>query len=149
MVSKAIERAQNTVEARNAEIRKDVLKYDEVMNEQRKVIYARRAQILDGEDLRARTIEVLSSAIDSIVTANCAGSDFGEDWNLDGLLTEIRLYFPTATTKERAGRARRQQRHLRAPGRRGHRLLRAARGRPCRLRRAASRPTPCGPSSER
>ncbi len=100
MVSKAIERAQNTVEARNAEIRKDVLKYDEVMNEQRKVIYARRAQIMEGEDLRARTIEVLSSAIDSIVTANCAGSDFREDWNLDGLLTETRLYFPTATTKE-------------------------------------------------
>ncbi len=100
MVSKAIERAQNTVEARNAEIRKDVLKYDEVMNEQRKVIYARRAQILGGEDLRARTIEVLSSAIDSIVTANCAGSDFGEDWNLDGLLTETRLYFPTATTRD-------------------------------------------------
>jgi preprotein translocase subunit SecA len=100
MVSKAIERAQNTVEARNAEIRKDVLKYDEVMNEQRKVIYARRAQILGGEDLRARTIEVLSSAIDSIVTANCAGSDYGEDWNLDGLLTEARLYFPTATTTD-------------------------------------------------
>ena len=100
MVSKAIERAQNTVESRNAEIRKDVLKYDEVMNEQRKVIYARRAQILEGEDLRARTIEVLSSAIDSIVTANCAGSDYLEDWNLDGLLTETRLYFPTTTTKE-------------------------------------------------
>src|SRR5579864_1113247 len=68
MVSRAIERAQNTVEARNAEIRKDVLKYDEVMNEQRKVIYARRAQIMEGEDLRSRTIEVLSSAIDSIIS---------------------------------------------------------------------------------
>jgi preprotein translocase subunit SecA len=100
MVSKAIERAQNTVEARNAEIRKDVLKYDEVMNEQRKVIYARRAQILEGEDLRARTIEVLSSAVDSIVTANCAGSDYEEDWNLDALLTEIRLYFPASTTRD-------------------------------------------------
>ena len=51
MVAKAIERAQNTVEGRNAEIRKDVLKYDEVMNEQRKVIYERRLQIIDGEDL--------------------------------------------------------------------------------------------------
>jgi preprotein translocase subunit SecA len=104
MVSRAIERAQNTVEARNAEIRKDVLKYDEVMNEQRKVIYARRAQILEGEDLRARTIEVLSSAVDSIVTAYCAGSEDSEDWNLDGLLTETRLYFPTtATTEQLAG----------------------------------------------
>jgi preprotein translocase subunit SecA len=100
MVTKAIERAQNTVEARNAEIRKDVLKYDEVMNEQRKVIYARRLQILEGEDLRTRTIEVLSSAIDSSVTANCGESEFAEDWNLDGLLTEIRLYFPTVATKE-------------------------------------------------
>jgi preprotein translocase subunit SecA len=52
MVSKAIERAQNTVEQRNAETRKNVLKYDEVMNEQRKVIYRRRSQILDGADLR-------------------------------------------------------------------------------------------------
>ena len=52
MVTKAIERAQNTVEQRNAEIRKNVLKYDEVMNQQRKVIYARRDQILDGADLR-------------------------------------------------------------------------------------------------
>jgi preprotein translocase subunit SecA len=100
MVSKAIERAQNTVEARNAEIRKDVLKYDEVMNEQRKVIYARRQQILDGEDLRTHTIEVLSSAVDSIVTANCAGSDYQEDWNLDSLLTEARLYYPVTVAKE-------------------------------------------------
>jgi preprotein translocase subunit SecA len=100
MVSKAIERAQNTVEARNAEVRKDVLKYDEVMNEQRKVIYRRREQILEGEDLRSRTIDVLSSAIDTIVTANCGNSNDEEDWNLDSLITEVRQYFPTQTTKE-------------------------------------------------
>ncbi len=99
MVSKAIERAQNTVEARNAEIRKDVLKYDEVMNEQRKVIYLRRLQILEGEDLRARTVEVLSSALDSIVVAHC-NTEYEEDWNVDGLVTETRLYFPTNTTAE-------------------------------------------------
>jgi preprotein translocase subunit SecA len=100
MVTRAIERAQNTVEARNAEIRKDVLKYDEVMNEQRKVIYARRYQILEGEDLRARTIDVLGSAVDSIVSANCASGDDPEDWDLDGLITELRQYFPTTVTKE-------------------------------------------------
>ncbi|HEX9506181.1 MAG TPA: preprotein translocase subunit SecA, partial [Acidimicrobiia bacterium] len=94
MVTKAIERAQGTVEARNAEIRKDVLKYDEVMNEQRKVIYARRHQILEGEDLRARTIEVLSSALESIVRANCP-TDFAEDWDLDGLVREVKQYYPT------------------------------------------------------
>jgi preprotein translocase subunit SecA len=70
------------------------------MNEQRKVIYARRMQILEGEDLRTRTIEVLSSAVDSSVTANCAGSDYEEDWNLDGLLTEVRQYFPTSAINE-------------------------------------------------
>ena len=59
MVTKAIERAQNTVEARNFEIRKDVLKYDEVMNEQRKVIYRRRQQILDGGDLRDEAFEAI------------------------------------------------------------------------------------------
>ena len=100
MVSKAIERAQNTVEARNAEIRKDVLKYDEVMNEQRKVIYQRRAQILEGEDLRGRTVDVLSAAVDSVVSANCPGSEDPEDWNLEGLLSELRQYVPVQATKE-------------------------------------------------
>ena len=61
MVSKAVERAQGTVEDRNFEIRKNVLKYDEVMNEQRKVIYRRRQQILDGEDLREDAIEAIES----------------------------------------------------------------------------------------
>jgi preprotein translocase subunit SecA len=99
MVTRAIERAQHNVEARNSEIRKDVLKYDEVMNEQRKVIYARRRQILEGEDLHQRTVDVLTSAIDSIIRARCP-SDFHEEWDLDGLLTEARLYFPTKQTVE-------------------------------------------------
>ncbi len=60
MVSKAIERAQNTVEQRNGEIRKNVLKYDEVMNEQRKVIYRRRDQILDAADLREEAMGYLA-----------------------------------------------------------------------------------------
>ncbi len=64
MVSRAIERAQNTVEGRNAEIRKDVLKYDEVMNEQRKVIYKRRQQVIDGEDIHDATIELIEERID-------------------------------------------------------------------------------------
>ena len=59
MVTKAVERAQRTVEDRNFEIRKNVLKYDEVMNEQRKVIYKRRQQILDGEDLRDAALEAI------------------------------------------------------------------------------------------
>jgi preprotein translocase subunit SecA len=99
MVTKAIERAQNTVESRNGEVRKDVLKYDEVMNSQRKVIYKRRRQILDGEDLRARTVEVLSSALESIVRANCP-TDITEDWDIEGLVREVRVYYPTRFTVE-------------------------------------------------
>jgi len=104
MVTKAIERAQNTVEQRNAETRKDVLKYDEVMNEQRKVIYARRLQVIDGEDLRERTIEVLTSAIEGLVEGYLP-SDYEEDWDLDGMLTEIRLYYPTEFSAEDLGQA--------------------------------------------
>src|SRR5437879_1996740 len=78
MVTRAIEKAQSTVEARNAEIRKDVLKYDEVMNEQRKVIYARRQQILEGADLRDEALEALETSIDNVIDVFCP-SDFVED----------------------------------------------------------------------
>ena len=98
MVTKAIERAQTTVEQRNAEIRKNVLKYDEVMNEQRKVIYRRRDQILEGEDLRDETMEALAEAVDGIVSTFCV-SDFTEEWDLDGLLTETATYWPTELTR--------------------------------------------------
>jgi len=94
MVTRAIERAQHNVEIRNSEIRKDTLKYDEVMNEQRKVIYARRAQIMEGEDLRQRTIDILTSAVDSVIRAHCP-SDFTEEWDVDAMITEARQYFPT------------------------------------------------------
>ena len=71
MVSKAIERAQRTVEDRNFEIRKDVLKYDEVMNEQRKVVYKRRQQVLDGEDLKDQALEAIQAAIARAVDTSC------------------------------------------------------------------------------
>jgi preprotein translocase subunit SecA len=93
MVTRAIERAQRTVEDRNFEIRKNVLKYDEVMNEQRKVIYARRQQILDGEDLRDEAIEAIEESIGRIVDTYCAG-EFSEEWDVDGLLSEVKLYLP-------------------------------------------------------
>ena len=71
MVTKAIERAQNTVEQRNAETRKNVLKYDEVMNEQRKVVYRRRSQILDGTDLRAEALEHREAAVAAAIGSHC------------------------------------------------------------------------------
>jgi preprotein translocase subunit SecA len=97
MVTKAIEKAQGTVEARNAEIRKDVLKYDEVMNEQRKVVYRRRQQILDGADLREEALTHLTTVIGRQVAVFCS-TDYSEDWNLDGLLHDIATYFPTEFT---------------------------------------------------
>ena len=99
MVTKAIERAQNTVEQRNAEIRKNVLKYDEVMNEQRKVIYRRRDQILDGDDLQVDALDALADAIETAVETFCV-SDYSEEWDADGLLTEVGQYFPLETTAE-------------------------------------------------
>ena len=94
MVTKAIERAQNTVEGRNAESRKDVLKYDDVMNEQRKVIYQRRLQIINGEDLHEETVELLESTMTSVVASSCP-SDFPEEWDLARLVTEVHQYYPT------------------------------------------------------
>ena len=85
MVTKAIERAQNTVEGRNAEQRKDVLKYDDVMNEQRKVIYARRLQILENEDLHERTLELLDEAAQTLVLRACP-SEYKEEWDLQRLV---------------------------------------------------------------
>jgi preprotein translocase subunit SecA len=97
MVTKAIERAQHTVEGRNAETRKELLKYDEVRNEQRKVIYKRRLQIIDGEDLKAHTEELLTEAVDRAVSNNCP-NNFPEDWDLEGLLVELAQYYPTRFT---------------------------------------------------
>jgi preprotein translocase subunit SecA len=104
MVTKAIERAQNTVEQRNAEIRKNVLKYDQVMNEQRKVIYKRRDQILHDADLRDETLEYLDEAIETSVATFCV-SEADEEWDLDGLHTEISSFWPTELTVDQLGGA--------------------------------------------
>jgi preprotein translocase subunit SecA len=94
MVTKAIERAQNTVEQRNAEIRKNVLKYDEVMNAQRKVIYQRRDHILEGADLREETMQHLAEAVEASISTFCA-AEFGEEWDTDGLWAEVASIWPT------------------------------------------------------
>ena len=93
MVTKAIERAQNTVEQKNAEIRKNVLKYDEVPNEQRKVMYQRRDQILDGRDLHEEALEFLAEAVDDAIGVHCP-NDYVEEWDLEGLAGEIHTLWP-------------------------------------------------------
>jgi preprotein translocase subunit SecA len=98
MVTKAIERAQSTVEQRNGEIRKNVLKYDEVMNEQRKVIYMRRDQILSGADLNAAAMEYLAEAVDSLIETYCV-SEASDEWDVEGLAQELRTYWPAAISE--------------------------------------------------
>ena len=105
MVTKAIERAQTTVETRNAEIRKNVLKYDEVMNEQRKVIYMRRDQILEGADLKSAAMEYLSEAVHALLETHCA-SPADDEWDLDGLAKELKTFWPTEITEERLAECR-------------------------------------------
>ena len=102
MVTKAIERAQSTVEQRNGEIRKNVLKYDEVMNEQRKVIYMRRDQILSGADLKAAAMEYLAEAVDSLIETYCV-SEASDEWDLEGLAQELRTYWPATVTENQIG----------------------------------------------
>jgi preprotein translocase subunit SecA len=89
-VAKAIERAQNTVEARNAEIRKDNLKYDEVMDQQ-------RLQIIDGEDLEERTEDLLAGVAEKLVAEHCP-TEFEEDWDLKSLIDGLMQYYPTKFT---------------------------------------------------
>ncbi|CAN5391094.1 preprotein translocase subunit SecA [soil metagenome] len=94
MVSKAIERAQGQVEAQNFEIRKNVLKYDEVMNTQREIIYRWRDQVLDGVDTR----ELLDEWRDEVIEAEVSGmTEVGDaaDWDWDEFQTRIAQYFDT------------------------------------------------------
>ena len=102
MVTKAIERAQTTVEQRNGEIRKNVLKYDEVMNEQRKVIYQRRDQILEGLDLKSAAMEYLSEAVNTLIETHCA-SVADDEWDLDGLVKELKTFWPNEITEAQLG----------------------------------------------
>ncbi len=104
MVTKAIERAQNTVEQKNAEIRQNVLKYDEVMNEQRKIIYKRRDQILDGADLRKEAIQYLADAVDSLISTFCV-SEHREDWDLETMQAEVLTYWPSEFSEADLGEA--------------------------------------------
>jgi preprotein translocase subunit SecA len=93
MVTKAIERAQKRVEMHNFDIRKHLLEYDDVMNQQREVIYAQRLNILSGGDLREEIAEVFDDVIDRIATARTDTGDIAETWDFDGLNDDMRSTF--------------------------------------------------------
>jgi preprotein translocase subunit SecA len=98
IVSRAIENAQKQVEAINFERRKNVLKYDEVMNTQRKIIYGDRRRILEGENLRDQTLDMIAEVIEGTVAQYVSGEIFPEEWDLEGLVTTLQGTYPTEVT---------------------------------------------------
>ena len=85
MISSSIESAQKRVEGRNFEIRKSVLKFDDVMNKQREIIYGQRGKVLDGEDISGYIAQMRRESVEKTVDIYLASDESREDWNLDGL----------------------------------------------------------------
>lgn len=85
MVSSSIERAQKKVEAQNFSIRKMVLEYDDVINQQRQVLYTERYKVLSGADLSETITSMMEDVINQVVDSFAGGSKFAEDWDVDGL----------------------------------------------------------------
>jgi preprotein translocase subunit SecA len=99
MVSRSIQSAQTQIEQQNFEIRKNVLKYDEVLNKQRMVIYDERRRVLAGEDLH----ESVRNMIDDTITAYVDGATaegYAEDWDLDTLWTNLKQLYPVSLSIE-------------------------------------------------
>lgn len=100
MVSNSIKGAQAQVENQNFEMRKNVLKYDEVLNEQRKVVYATRHDILEASDIKDNIREMINDTVSAYV-AGATATGYVEDWNLDELWNALEsLYGPTMTHEE-------------------------------------------------
>ncbi|CAB5032998.1 unannotated protein [freshwater metagenome] len=97
MVSNAIRSAQTQVEAQNFEIRKNVLKYDDVMNRQREVIYGERRLVLEGKDIKDQVAEFMSETLEAYVDAATADG-FAEDWDLEKLWSALKVIYPVSFT---------------------------------------------------
>jgi preprotein translocase subunit SecA len=105
MVSKAVENAQKQIEELNYERRKNVLKYDEVMNGQREAIYGERRKILEGQDLREEALGFIEEIVSDVVESQCPPDVFPEEWDLDGLFTALLEIYPVQVTREQAAEA--------------------------------------------
>jgi preprotein translocase subunit SecA len=92
-ISKAIETAQKKVEARNYDIRKQVVEFDDVMNDQRKVIYEQRSDIMDAETVNDVVIDMRAETAVSLVTAHCPPGTYPEQWDVEGLKESVDLVF--------------------------------------------------------
>ena len=92
-VNKALEKAQEKVEARNFEIRKNLLKYDDVMNDQRKVIYEQRKDLMRAEDVHDTVVEMRHEVIEDLVTRHIPPNAYAEQWDVSGLHAETLRVF--------------------------------------------------------
>ena len=99
MLTKQIESAQKKVEDQNFLMRKRVLEYDDVMNQQREVVYEIRDRILEGDDMSQTARQQIADAIERLASEYLAG-DYVEDWDLDGLFTQLEQMYPVALTEE-------------------------------------------------
>ena len=92
-VTRSIGKAQQRVEARNFEFRRQVLEYDDVMNQQREVIYDRRRHALEEEDISSLISDMINDTVDDLLAVHVAPDAHPEDWNFDGLMAELRNIF--------------------------------------------------------
>ncbi|MCB9506478.1 MAG: preprotein translocase subunit SecA [Myxococcales bacterium] len=107
MVSRSIENAQKRVEGRNFDIRKHLLEYDDVMDVQRKTIYALRQRVIEGEDMRALILDVLDSALAGVLDQHCAESVRPDEWDLAGLPDALQRQFGIEISRDELPEGRR------------------------------------------
>ncbi|MDN2578353.1 preprotein translocase subunit SecA [Aquibium sp. ELW1220] len=91
-INKALEKAQKKVEARNFDIRKNLLKYDDVMNDQRKVVFEQRKELMDGENLSETVAEMRQDVIEELVSKHIPENAYAEQWDIKGLQEGVRSY---------------------------------------------------------
>ncbi len=99
MVTRAIETAQKNVEEQNFEIRKNLLKYDDVMNTQRRRIYEDRQKILEGRDLKEEALEMVTSVMAGVVPKYASKDIYPEEWDLEGMITNLSTIYPVSVSK--------------------------------------------------
>jgi len=99
MVTKAVENAQGQIEELNFERRKNVLKYDDVMNTQRQVIYTERQKILQGEDFKDEALNMVRDVVSATVRRLAPEEIFNEEWDLDMILAGVAEVYPTRITR--------------------------------------------------
>ena len=97
VVSRAIQSAQSQVEARNAELRKNVLKYDDVLNRQRQAIYSDRRLILEGDDIADRVRQFVDDTLSTVISEH-AGAGNPSDWDWEAMWTELKTLYPIGLT---------------------------------------------------